>query len=241
MPDGLKKILKSTLVHFCILTAIEALFFWINGTSYRPSLSYILFSLLGTLLLALVLVIFEKMLSVVFSWLLGPTEYVQIAPLGIRRRIQKRYQSEIEQLRAMGFDPVFDFGQAFPLFRIFLVFPAILILLMWLHREVMGIQDRTKFVSAHPVFVARDKSALAHTFGLGTKFYTAFEDGTLLVSKSFKDRMPGGEGLVKHGKRGTLEETWADHQGRIRAMEAQGKRINRQSGFDFYCSLLRRG
>jgi hypothetical protein len=241
MSDKLKKFLKSTLLHFCIFTVLEALVFSRRGRTFHPPASYYLLSFCFTLLLSAAVVLLEKLLSVVFGWLLGPTEYVRIDSPSMRQRIQRRYESEMERLRVMGFEHNFDFGESFPLFRFLLIFPAVLVLLMLLHREVLGIQDRTKFVITHPVFAAKDRSALVHTFGLGTKFYTAFEDGTLLVSKSFKDRLPGSEGLVKHGKGGTIESTWAEHQTRIRQMETGGKRIDRQYGFDFYCSLLRRG
>jgi hypothetical protein len=94
---------------------------------------------------------------------------------------------------------------------------------------------------AHPVFVSGDRTAMAHVFGLGAKFYTAFKDGTLVVTKSFKDRLPETPQVMKKGGSGSISAAWTDHQEQVRRLVAAGKSIDEQTSFEHYMSMLDKG
>ncbi|MGA7340884.1 MAG: hypothetical protein WBE72_00850 [Terracidiphilus sp.] len=193
------------------------------------------------LVLIMVLSLFNDGLNRLIQSTIGAVEYIEIRSSQIEQSLQARYRSEIEQLRSQDFDPLFYLGESFSLLRVFLVFPALMIALMALKREYMTIQSGAKFVLAYPVFIARDKTAIAFPFGLGVKFYTSFQDGTVLVSKNFKNRTPNNPAVVKHAQKGSIGDTWVEHRKGIRELEAEGKQIDRQSSFEFYADVIHKG
>jgi hypothetical protein len=64
----------------------------------------------------------------VLHWTFGAIEHVQICSPELEQRIQRRYQSEIGQLRNLGFDFLFSDGETFSLFRLALLLPVIAVL-----------------------------------------------------------------------------------------------------------------
>jgi hypothetical protein len=88
------------------------------------------------------------------------------------------------------------------------------------------------------VFISRNKTAFGYASGLGVKFYTAFQDGTLLVSKAYSDaNIPAAPMIVKFAEKASISETWAKHQERIAALEAEGKCVDRQTSFQAYAEI----
>ena len=86
----------------------------------------------------------------------------------------------------------------------------------------------------YPVYISKNKTAYGYVSGLGTKFYTVFQDGTLLVSKAYIDGdYISGPMIRKYAKKASIGETWADHQQRIAELEAEGKRVDRQTSFKY--------
>ena len=177
----------------------------------------------------------------IFNWIFGKIDYTQIISPEYEQRIRSRYQSEINQLRELGFDYQFSYGESFQLIRLFLLLPAIAIIGSWRNREVISIQEGMRFVTGFPVLTSKNKYAYAHSFGLGTKFYTAFQDGILLVSKDFADAdIPAGPMIKKCARKASIGDTWAEHQKRIAELEAEGKRVDRQTSFQAYAQLARK-
>jgi hypothetical protein len=106
---------------------------------------------------------------------------------------------------------------------------------------VLTIHEGTKFLSGYPVLISRDKTCFAQSCGLGSKFYTVFQDGTLLVSKAYDDgNMGHGPTIVKFAQKASIADTWASHQSRIQALEAEGKRVDRQTSFESYAEMSHR-
>jgi hypothetical protein len=235
---GFKWIIQIAGLIICLLWSGYAIFEKLTVPDEYASIAGIILPLSLALLIALNL--FQKSSHSIVTASLGSQEYIQISTPEIEQRIRSRYQSQLAQLQAAGFYHIFDFGQTFSLVRLFLILPATMAALMLFNREVLSIKNG-KFMIAHPVFAASDQSTLAHTFGLGTKFYTAFDDGTVLVSKSFKDRLPDTPGTLKHGKGGSISATWAAHQERTRQLLTEGKFIIRRTDFDFYTEMLSKG
>jgi hypothetical protein len=183
------------------------------------------------ILLAFILALLGKQLT-------GPTEHVQISSPAFEHRIQNRYCSESNQLSNLGFTPVFFYGEAFSLFRLLLIYPAILFLIMWLNREVVTVLDGSKLLFGYPVFISNNRTTYAHPSQLGMKFHTAFLDGTILLTKNFGGKTKYGPTVVVHIVKNTsISNTWAEHQKQIQALEAAGKQINRQISFQTFSDI----
>jgi len=185
--------------------------------------------------------LFGKGLDRIIQWTMGEVEYVQVCSAGTEQRLRTRYEPEIAQLRAAGFDPLFSCGEGFSLLRAFLIFPAILIILTLIKREMTTIENGAKYLLIYPVFGARDRSAFAFPFGLGVKFYTGFEDGTVLVSKNFESHAPSRPGLMTHAGKASISDAWAEHQSRIRKLELEGKRVEHQTSFEYFAKIVKCG
>jgi hypothetical protein len=171
-------------------------------------------------------------------WTFGKIDYIQIISPEYEQRIRIRYQSEIGQLQKLGFDYLFSYGESFQLIRLLLLLPAVAVIGSWRNRETISIQQGMKFVTGFPVLISTNKNAYAHSFGLGVKFYTTFQDGTLLVSKDFADGdFPSGPMIIKYAQKASISDTWIEHQKRIAALETEGKRVNHQTSFQAYAEI----
>jgi hypothetical protein len=170
-------------------------------------------------------------------WTFGAIQHVQICSPDLEQRIRVRYHSEIRELAGIGFDFMFLDGETFSLFRLPLLIPVIAVLGAMSNKEVITIHDGTKYLSGFPVFMSKSKTTWAHPIGLGVKFYTAFQDGTILVSKTFADDTVYGPTIVLQARNASISDTWADHQKRIEVFEVEGKRIDRQTSFQAYAQI----
>jgi hypothetical protein len=171
----------------------------------------------------------------------GSIGHVQIISPELEQRIRLRYQSEIYQLTVLGFDYQFSDGETVSVLRLALIFPALIMLMMWRKREIITIHDGRYFLVGHPVYVSKDKVAFAETCGLGTKFYTAFQDGMILISKNYGESIGLKPIIIENTCTGaSITDTWFSHQKRIEALEAEGKRVDRQTSFEFYSEIERK-
>jgi hypothetical protein len=178
----------------------------------------------------------ERFLLCIF----GSFERIQICSPEFERRIRERYQSETGQLDEIGFDCVFFYGESYPLYRLLLVFPALIFFSMWRNRVPMTLQGGTRILNGNPVFAARDKSAYAHSNDMGITFHTAFENGSVFVSRNFGDdedkKVPAVS--VKVFKGSGAEDLWAKHQLRIQEEKFAGNQIDSQSSFEAYRQMI---
>ncbi len=185
------------------------------------------------IVLACIAALFGKQLT-------GPTEHVQISSPAFELKIQNRYRSESSQLSNLGFTPLFFYGEAFPLIRLLLIYPAFLFLIMWLNREVVTILDGSKLLFGYPVFISSDRTAYAHPMQLGMKYFTGFQDGTILLTKNFGGKTAYGPTVVVHISRGArICDTWDEHQKGVQALEAVGKRIDSEICFQSFSDISR--
>lgn len=185
---------------------------------------------------ALVLLVFT--LGLFGNRITGPTEYVQISSPEFEHRIQRRYQSESNQLSNLGFTPLFFFGEAVPLLRLLLIYPALLFLIMWLNREVGTIQNRSRVLFGFPVFNSSDRTTYAHPSQLGVKFHTLFQDGTILLTKSFGGKTNYGPTVVLHRvTSGDIGDAWTKHQRQIQLLEGTGKQVDPKISFEAFAGI----
>lgn len=170
--------------------------------------------------------------------IIGTIAHFRIFSPEIERRIQTRYQTEISQLTDLGFNYAFSDGEYFSLFRLILILPALTLIHMKSNGEVIFLQDGIKLVMGHPVLISNRPMAFSEASGLGVKFYTAFLDGTLLVSKAYADAdMPAGPMIRKYADKASISEVWDKHQERIEELVVKGKQIDRQTNFEFYAEI----
>jgi hypothetical protein len=182
-----------------------------------------------------VFVLLALLVSLLGKQLTGRIEHIQIASPAIESRIRNRYSSQIAQLKDIGFSPLFFYGEAFPLIRLFLIYPAILFLIMLLNREVVAVQGGSKLLFGYPVFLSNKRTAYAHPSQLGMKYHTAFQDGTILMTKNFGGKAGYGPTVEVHCvKNAGISDTRAEHQKWIQTLEAAGKQIVREISFQAY-------
>ena len=175
------------------------------------------------------------------DFITGTIGHVQIISPELEQRIRLRYRSEIYQLTVLGFDYQFSDGETVSIFRLALIFPALVMLMMWRKREIITIRDGRYFLVGHPVYVSKDKTSFAEPCGLGTKFYTAFQDGMILISKDYGESIGLRPIVFENTCTGSsITDTWFSHQKRIEALEAEGKRVDRQTSFEFYSEIERK-
>ncbi|MGD0735047.1 MAG: hypothetical protein ABR976_07860 [Terracidiphilus sp.] len=231
-PSGL------TLLLIVLITAVVTfalLFLAKNGSGNHGAFTtprYLLPIILG-------IVLFLRLLPLLFDWTVGKIGLVQISAPEFEQRIRTRYQSETAQLAGLGFDQLFFVGDSTSIFRLLLIFPAIVVYDMHRGGVPMTVQNGTRLLTGNPVFIAKDKTAYAHPNSLGFTFHTRFQDGTILVSKNFGDAsgyIPSIAGNSYPGA--TVSDTWTAHQKRMSELESAGKRVDRQTSFEAYREIV---
>jgi len=175
-------------------------------------------------------------------WTLGNVQRIQISSPEFEQKMRNRYSAEISQLSSLGFDCAFFFGESFSLFRLFLIFPAMVTFSMLRRGVAMTIYQGTRLLNGNPVLVSRDKRAFAHPNGLGLSFHTSFRDGSLLVSKNYGegDSSSASQVTIKRYNGASIGECWAQHQRSISLLESDANPVDRQSTFDAYCDDIRK-
>jgi len=170
-------------------------------------------------------------------WIFGAIGHVQIGSPAFDQRIRLRYQSEIGELTGLGFAYLYSDGETFSLFRLLLLLPAIIVFDKWRNRQPLTVHRGTKILAGYPVLVSKDETTYANPNGHGVKFLTAFQDGTLLASGSYADDTTRGPMVVKHSRTASIGDTWAGHRERIQELEAEGKQVVRQVGYQAFTEM----
>jgi hypothetical protein len=193
--------------------------------------------LLAFALVALVV----RWLPALFDWTSRNIGLEQIYSPEFEQRVRTRYRTQTAELSELGFDLLYFVGDSIPLFRMFLIFPAIIVFLMWRGGVPMTAQGGTRILTGNPVFISRNKNAFAHPNSLGVTFHTLFSDGMLLVSKNF-GYSDGYESTIVANTfpAASIGATWAGHQEKLRALETGGRSVDRQTSFQAYAEITRR-
>jgi hypothetical protein len=164
--------------------------------------------------------------------------YVQQHDLKVQSRVRRRYARECGELAAHGFEELCFYSEQLGPYTGLLYFP--MALLMLFKGEVLGGHGRFEVGGSYVLMYHRHPSAIALPLGLGTKLYTGFTDGTLIISASFASCLqPSGGTVVKHASKLPLDEAWRQHQQRVAAAEAQGKQVRPAFDFERYVEMSR--
>lgn len=109
---------------------------------------------------------------------------------------------------------------------------------MWLNGEVAAIHNRSHIAFGFPVFISSDQTTYAHPMQLGVKLHTLFQDGTILLSKSFGGKTHYGSNVILQRNSGAnIYDVWKEHQERVRAIEASGRLVDRQISFEAFAEM----
>ena len=163
--------------------------------------------------------------------LIGPAKCVQIASSTVERRLQNRYRTEVNQLAQVGFKPIFIFGESTSLYRLVLIYPIVLYTIMLLNRET-AIVKGSRIVFGYPVLNSTDGKTYVYLMQLGLKFYTRFEDGSILLTKSFGGTAKFGPNVIfQRLCDASIHDVWTEHNNRVQQLEAEGKRADAETGF----------
>ncbi len=164
--------------------------------------------------------------------------HVQQHDPNIQSRVRRRYSRECATLAAHGFEELCFYSERLGAFSALLYLP--MTLLMLFKGEVLGGHGRFDAGGSYLLMRHRRPWTIALPLGLGVKLYTAFTDGTLLVSASFDSYLvPAGNSIIKHASKLPLDEAWALHQQRVEEMEDQGKQVLQALDFNRYVEMSR--
>jgi len=222
---------------FVVAIACAVVFYLIIREIFRRGIS--LHSIAVVFVLALVALAFLAFL-LSRSNSSGFIEHVEVTSPGFAGRAQKHYDAAAAQLKALGFNQLFVFGEAIAIPRIFLVAPAVVLFRMWLRGDPLELYPDKKILNANPVFGAGDKSAYAHPNGLGISFHTALRDGTIIVTRNHKDPGTYPPNVIVNSFESNLELVWAAHQRAVDKAATAGNPVDRQASFAFYSAMVRK-
>jgi hypothetical protein len=170
-------------------------------------------------------------------WVMGSIGHVWIRSGKLEEKIRSRYAADLAQLAEIGFDYLYSEGETFSILRFPLLLPALTVFGMWRAGEVLTLHRGTKIMLATPVLASKDRSTFANPTKLGVKFYTAFRDGSLLVSKNYVDETTPPPGVMKNCRKGTIGETWIAHQWRLRKLVEEGRSTLDDARFAAYVKI----
>jgi hypothetical protein len=183
----------------------------------------------------------ERALLRAIHWMIGKIEHSQIFSSELIQRIQKRYNLEIGSLHGLGFSDGFYDAELSSAIRFLNPFLALVLLAMYLSREVITIEPGLKISNCHPVLLApgHDSFAFGYVEGLGVGFFTSFSDGTLLVTKNHGKDDPSisDEVIVRRCKGASIEAAWANHQISIHELCESGKTVVRDMSYRAFAEV----
>lgn len=180
----------------------------------------------------------DRMIFRIIRFIFGKISIIQISSPELEERIRVRYQSEIDELTDLKFIRVYSSGETVSAFRLFLVLPTIIIFQMWRKKEVISWSEGARLMMGYPVLISGDNETFVEVSALGVKFYTAFQDGLLLISKTYDDDgMPKVPTIVKYAGKASIGDTWIAHQERIGSLKTEDKRASCQTNFQTYAEL----
>jgi hypothetical protein len=110
---------------------------------------------------------------------------------------------------------------------------------MWFDRQPWKIHKGTKIMACYALLASGDKTTYANPCEVGVKLFTAFTDGTFLVSATgpvLEPEVPNPT-MTKYCGAATIADAWASHQIRIRSCESNGKQVDREIRFSTYADM----
>jgi hypothetical protein len=157
----------------------------------------------------------------------------------ISNELRRRFAQQIAILEKEGYRFSSLHQEIIHPFSVLIYFPIYMI--MRLSNEIMKIEPPLRISSFHLMYVSPDHATHAYVYGLGSKFYTSFSDGTWLVSNTQLEVRDGSVIVIKRDPDITSTDVlWKRHQEKISELLALGKHLNTQTSFDAWASFDQR-
>jgi hypothetical protein len=166
----------------------------------------------------------------------GPMECSQIISPALESKLRRRYQFSIDELSNLGFSYLCCYSDSFAAPRLLLGFPLLTLFFMLRGREIMRLREGRIHIH-YLLTISRDQATYAHAFGLGVKFYTAFSDGTCLITANLPLKSYNRPPVTKCYLETSIPDAWAAHQQAVAEREASGVRAIRHSSFPTFAQM----
>jgi hypothetical protein len=154
----------------------------------------------------------------------------------IDERVRTRYRSELDALANLGFGYQFCFAESYSIFRFVFILPLVVIPFLLIERRPIYVRN-WRILSCYPVALSHDRTIWANPCESGANLYTAFTDGTFLVSAMGAVPEMNGPIMTRCGNYIGIESLYAGHVQRVEEFVAAGKVIVRQSSYADYAEL----
>jgi hypothetical protein len=161
-------------------------------------------------------------------------DYQQIVDPRLLRRVAERYQAETDELQRMGFRYLGDCLEIMGPYSAVYLF--LVVLLAHRKREVLTVPPPLRLAVGNRLLAHADPPCVALTMGMGTKLYTGFDDGTLLLSSDFASMAkPRPESpILRLAPAPTLAKAWQAHLRQAELLAAGSKRWITEMTFEMY-------
>lgn len=167
-------------------------------------------------------------------------DYILATDPDVHSRIHVRYSRDIESLTKLGFRHLCYYMEQLQPFSA--VFQLPMLLLMFLHREVLTIQSPLRIAPGFVLLYQTDPPTIALPMGMGIKLYTGFTEGSILITCTFSNMgAPSPSPYIRRIETTKgLNEAWQIHQSNVREVEGNGKVVLPQVTFNSYVDMSRR-
>jgi hypothetical protein len=150
--------------------------------------------------------------------------YDDIVKDSVARDVQSRFEREIKNLSALGFQEEFYLRETLFPFSMLLFAPVVL--LMIAYGERVGMRGLLQAVSYSPLMIHEDGHIYSSIMKLGVVYTTTFDDKTLLSTATFDN---GTKSRPEYGyirqkmSEGNMNSAWTLHTKRITRLEQEGR------------------
>jgi hypothetical protein len=152
--------------------------------------------------------------------------YDEVLKDDVSEDVQARFVDEIRRFRALGFTEEFYLRETVFPFSALLLFP--ILLYMHFRGERVRVGGMLQAMSFNPFLIHEEGHMYATALKLGVKFTSLFDDGTLLITSSFKNGIksnPEYHMIQQTSKTASLVGAWKDHMWRISTLIDEGHRV----------------
>ncbi len=167
------------------------------------------------------------------------TTIEKISQSDVKNRIEKRFQASLQDLRLLRFKEYcfyWEISVPFYLISNFVVFLA-----MCAKKEVIEFRSSLRIARGYPLLELPNQGTFAVVHALESQFLTLFTDGTWLITGTegrIKDFVDENFQVHRQGATQTVEAAWGQHQIRVEAFKAEGKRLKENINFSDYADIL---
>ena len=155
-------------------------------------------------------------------------------------KVRARYECEIGSLHGLEFRHLAYCLETLGPFSAVFQLPVLLLALP--KKEVLAFPPPLRLAVACVLLDHFEPPTIALCMGMGVKLYSAFSDGTILISSTFHSQaVPGPiSPIIKSPPSATVEDAWAVHEGGVSGLEGQGRVVRPGISFNDYVEISRR-